>query len=414
MPIHALSRHLTRTAATIAFLAPVFVTTAQAGELELEAAALVGLDAPAVLPDQPLVENLEEWAPALDRPSLNQPSLNQIASLTLPAALRVTPLDFDIRAVQAPDARPALLQARLSGAEQSELGQSALDGPIRPITLDEAAMEPAWANHVPRASATHRSFGSQIGSIKTELLILAAYFSAQSGKKLFRETTDFHFKSEGWFGKNTTNLGADKMLHAFDTYLIAEILHMRLHKNTHASEGDAVTAAAMASTLMALNEISDGIEPDSGYSLEDVAMNTAGAMFSVLRNTVPGMREKVSFKIEIVPNDDIYSYRGKKHYEQQRYMLSLKGRGFDALDNTPLRFLDLQLGYYASDFLNEDRAAGIVPKQHVFLGVGLNLGEILFGRKKTTSFSKGADLALDYLQLPYTSLRVDQRGDFSY
>ena len=400
MSVHALSRYLMRAAATILCLGPACLVPAYADEAELDAVALAAPEAPVM------------WA-ANERPG-DAPSLDRIASPSLPDTLPLAPLNFDIAAFHQSEARLALLQARLASEGQGAMPESGLDGPIRPITLDEAAMEPAWANHVPRASATHRSFGSQIGSIKTELLILAAYFSAQSGKKLFRETTDFHFKSEGWFGKNTTNLGADKMLHAFDTYLIAEILHMRLHKNTHASEGDAVTAAVMASTLMALNEISDGIEPDSGYSLEDVAMNTAGALFSVLRNTVPGMREKVSFKIEIVPNDDIYSYRGKKHYEQQRYMLSLKGRGFDALDNTPLRFLDLQLGYYASDFLNEDRAAGIEPKQHVFLGVGLNLGAILFGRKKTTSFSKGTDLVLDYLQLPYTSVRVDQRGDFSF
>ena len=391
-------------------LAPILLGAAQASEVDLDLVALAASDRSPSLAKRLVAGVGDEPAGA--------PPLDEVAAGSLPtlpsAPLSLTSLDFDLATVRAPEARLALLHARLVRQDQATIAPVRTDGLVMPITLDEAAMNSAWANHVPREYATHRSFGSQIGSIRTELLILAAYFSAQSGKKLFRETTDFHFKDEGWFGKNTTNIGQDKLLHAFDTYLIAEILHMRLHRNTHASQGDAVTAAVMASTLMALNELSDGIEPDSGYSMEDVAMNTLGAMFSLLRNTVPAMREKVSFKIEIVPNDDIYSYRGKKHYEQQRYMLSLKGRGFDALDNTPLRFLDLQLGYYASDFLNEDRAAGIVPKQHVFLGVGLNLGEILFGRKKTSSFSKGADLVLDYLQLPYTSLRVDQRGDLSY
>ena len=135
-------------------------------------------------------------------------------------------------------------------------------------------------------------------------------------------------------------------------------------------------------------------------------MNTLGAVFSIMRNTVPGMKEKVAFKLEIVPDSNIYSAQGKPHYAQQRFMLSLKGVGFEELRKTPLRYLDLQVGYYASDFLNEDRAAGIQPKQHLFVGVGLNLSEILFGRSKSR-IGKAGYTVLDYFQVPYTSLRYD-------
>lgn len=268
-----------------------------------------------------------------------------------------------------------------------------------------------WSDHVPRRYATHRTFWQQTKAIRTEMLLFLAYFGAQSGKKLFRPTTSFHFHDEGWFGKDTTNLGIDKLTHAFDTYLIAEILHMRMHKNTNASEGDALTSAVLASGLMALNEISDGIEHDSGYSMQDIAMNLAGAGFSLLRNTVPGLKEKVAFKIEIVPNSSIYSYRGQRHYEQQRFMFSFKGSGFDGLKKTPLRYLDLQVGYYGSDFRTVDRNAGKEPKRHLFVGLGLNLGEILFGESKSKVGRFGYDV-LDYFQVPYTSVRYDTTGRF--
>lgn len=284
--------------------------------------------------------------------------------------------------------------------------------PPRPTGLLGMPSPPArWTDHVPREYALKPSFLKQVGTIKTESLILLAYFSAQSGKKLFRETTSFHFNNEHWFGTNTTNLGIDKLTHAFDTYLIAEILHMRLHDKTEASEGDALTAAVLASTFMALNEISDGIETDSGYSMQDITMNLVGAAFSLLRNTVPGMREKVAFKIEIVPNSSIYSYRGQRHYEQQRYMLSLKGSGFKELRKTPLRYLNLQVGYYGSDFMAVDRNAGKEPKRHLFVGVGLDVGEILFGRSHSTA-GRVAYTVLDYFQIPYTSLRYDTTGHF--
>lgn len=339
--------------------------------------------------------------------ALDLEAISQQRHLDLPA---LQAIDFNIETISA---------ARLDiiGPEplsEEDAGTYSSNDVTFEILPNGENVERPWSYHVPREFATHSSFGSQVGTIKTEALLFLGYFSLQSGKKLFRETAPFHFHDEGWFGKNTGSLGLDKILHAFDTYLIAEILHMRLHEKTNASQGDALTAAALASALMAFNELSDGIEPDSGYSMQDITMNTLGAAFSVLRNTVPGMRDKVSFKIEIMPNDNIYSYRGKAHYEQQRYMMSLKGRGFKALDETPFHYLDLQFGYYGSDFLKEDIRAGKEPKRHLFVGVGLNLGEVLFGKNKTDGFSKAADSFLDYMQLPYTSVRVDQYGGLNY
>jgi len=265
------------------------------------------------------------------------------------------------------------------------------------------------SGHVPREFASHRGFFRQAGSSSTEVLLLGGYVIAQGVPKLFKQTTRFHFKDEGWFGKGTQNAGMDKLTHAFNSYLIAEILHHRLHRNTGASEGDAVTAGVLAAGIMALNEMSDAIEPDSGYSLQDITMNIAGATFSVLRNTVPGLKEKLAFKIEIMPNDQIYSHVGKKHYEQQRFMFSLKGAGFDGLQGSALRFVDLQVGYYASDFLNSDRERGVTPKRHLFVGLGLNLGELLFSKSRSR-IGRAAYSVLDYVQLPYTSLRYDTTG----
>lgn len=315
------------------------------------------------------------------------------------------------------------------GASRDRLSLTFIDGGVGPVLAEGSAppasepgdvtsitgpvpgegVERRWTDHVPRQYSTHPTFWKQAGSIGTELALFAVYFGAQSGKKLFHETTAFHFHKEGWFGKDTTNVGMDKMGHAFNTYLIAEILHARMHKNTNASEGDALTAGVLASGFMALNEISDGIETDSGYSLEDIVMNTAGAAFSVLRNTVPGLKEKVAFKIEIVPDDNIYSAKGQAHYAQQRFMFSLKGSGFEELRKTPLRVVDFQVGYWASNFSAEDRAAGRGPKRHLFVGLGLNLGELLFGNSRST-LGRAGYTVLDYFQVPYTSIRYDAQG----
>ena len=311
--------------------------------------------------------------------------------------------------------------SRLAQVDGSAISAQPAAGPEAPqdadLTFGPADPEPNLprdaTGHVPREFASHREFFQQAGSVGTEMAILTAYVGLQSVPKLFKPTTGFHFKDEGWFGKDTQSLGMDKLTHAFNTYLIAELLHYRIHRNTNGSEGDAVTAAVLASGLMAVNEISDAIEPDSGYSMQDIIMNVAGAAFSALRNTTPGMKEKLAFKLEIVPNDQIYSHVGKKHYEQQRFMMSVKGAGFEDVRETPPRYLDLQVGYYASDFLNSDREQGIIPKRHLFVGVGLNVGELLFSNS-SSRVGRAARSALDYIQLPYTSVRRDTQGEWSF
>jgi hypothetical protein len=315
--------------------------------------------------------------------------------------------DSDLAGWKLPDPQAPKVPWQASGGV-SGLGQ-VTEGPASagPDGPDAGSMR--WADHVNDDQASHPGFWGQVGSVKTEALLFLGYFSIQGGRKLFRETEPFHFKDEGWFGKNTSNIGVDKLTHAFDTYLLAEFFHQQMHRRTKASKGDAVAAAVLASALMTYNELSDGIETTSGFSVQDVAFNLAGAGFSVLRNTVPGLKEKVAFKIEIVPNKNIYSYEGKPHFEQQRFFFAIKGAGFSHLERSPLRYVDLQIGYFASDFLNSDRAAGREPKRHIFVGLGLNLGELLFG-KADSGFGRAGYKVLDYLQLPYTSLRYDTTG----
>lgn len=309
-------------------------------------------------------------------------------------------------------ADPLLLAGRFDQPPGETTDYSVAGAPEAPESLGlapSAATERGWADHIPGGDTGRSGFWRQAGAVKTESLLLLGYFSVASGQKLFKDTAPFHFSNEGWFGKDTHNIGVDKLAHAFNTYLMAEFLHDRIHRRTGGAEGDALTAGLIASGLMIFNELSDGIEPDSGWSPQDALMNFAGAGFSILRNTVPGLKEKVAFKLEIVPNEHVYSFSGKPHFEQQRYMFSIKGAGFQQLERSPLRFLDLQLGYYASDFLLEDRAKGIEPKRHLFVGVGLNIGELLFGKSRS-GVGKAAYTVLDYLQLPYTSIRYDTTG----
>ena len=138
-----------------------------------------------------------------------------------------------------------------------------------------------------RPRRDYASFGEDVKAIKWEFAAVAGYYTATNAPKLFKDPQFPTFQNEGWFGRSTNNVGVDKLAHAYSAYVISELLYGRLKRNTGDAPGIEWTAAALGSGIMLWSEAFDSIEPTSGWSWEDVAMNTAGAGFSVLRNSVP-------------------------------------------------------------------------------------------------------------------------------
>jgi hypothetical protein len=250
--------------------------------------------------------------------------------------------------------------------------------------------------------ARYRSLGGRIGAAKWETLGLFAYITATQAYWT-DDTTSFHSKDEGWFGRNTNNLGIDKLTHAFNGYLFAEFLGARIARKTGDRPAAALPAAILSMGLQLYGEMWDGHKSDSGFSYQDVLFNGAGAAFSVLRHTVPGLEEKLDFRLMVVPNSQVYSFKGKRHYEQQHFLLSLELAGFEGLKTSPLRFVELQAGYRGRDFLAADRAAGIRPKRDIFFGVALNIKELFF-KNSRSRVGRAIGSGLNYFQIPYTGV----------
>lgn len=274
----------------------------------------------------------------------------------------------------------------------------------RPVVEIEGPIDPA-STPVPEIADRYRTFGSQVGAVKWEMAAVLGYYTAINAKKIGKDPRWPHFQKEGWFGKSTHNAGVDKLAHAYSAYVVSELLHARLRRKTGGAPGTPLTAAALGMAATLYTELWDSIEPTSGWSWEDVTFNALGAGFSVLRNSVPGLDEKLDYRLMIIPNSTIYSHEGKGHFEQQRYFLALKLAGFRELEKTPLRFVELHAGYYAKDFSRAEREAGLGPKRHVFFGVGLNLRELFF-KNPSTRVGRAASEVLDYWQPPYTAVQV--------
>jgi hypothetical protein len=281
---------------------------------------------------------------------------------------------------------------------------------------------PAPAPVPPTFYAVDR-LGDHLYAVRWELAIVGAAFATIGIKDWDWGRGDgFQTIEEGWFAKNTRHGGMDKIGHSFSTYVIADLLTDRIRANASDPAGAPITAALVAFGIMGLAEALDGFTGRHRFSREDIVANGVGALFSIVRNSIPGLREKLDWRIMYTPasfeRPGITSESGiLPPYERQRYIMALKGSGFESLRTTPLRYVELHAGFDARGFEEKERALGYPIERSFYVGVGLNLNEILFGTGPYPNFSRYRDTlpgwavqkTFEYVQVPYTSVYHENR-----
>jgi len=219
-------------------------------------------------------------------------------------------------------------------------------------------------------------------------------------------SNSFRWNPEGWFGDDTGSGGVDKLGHALSSYALTNVLADRLMNRGRSPDRAAMSAALSTQAIMLYVEIFDGFSGDHGFAREDVVMNLLGTGLAYARVINPGLRELVDFRMEYEPS----GYEGFSpfsDYSGQKYLLALKLAGIESLRNSPYRFLELQTGYYTRGFTKAEQADGLTRARHSFVGIGLNLSELLFGQRTSqeSSLQNAGRLFLEHVQLPYTAIR---------
>jgi len=100
---------------------------------------------------------------------------------------------------------------------------------------------------------------------------------------------------------------------------------------------------------MLMVEVFDGYSDDHGFSYEDVIFNSLGIGVSYLKNTIPGLDEKLDLRVEY-SNTEEHGNHPITDYSGYDYSAVLRLNGFEDLKETPLKYVELQLGYHAEGF----------------------------------------------------------------
>lgn len=219
----------------------------------------------------------------------------------------------------------------------------------------------------------------------------------------------FHTVSEGWFGADTIAGGADKLGHAFSAYALTNLLSGQLQREGRSPERAAWSATLTTQALMLYVEVFDAFSVRHGFSAEDMAMNLLGSGLAYARTVHPRLRDSLDFRLE-------YQASGRDgftpftDYGGQKYLLAWKFGGMPALRDSPLRFFELQAGYYTRGYGAAERALGLDRSRNGFVGVGVNLGELFLGgpRVQESPWRSTGRFVLEHVQLPGVAARSER------
>lgn len=202
--------------------------------------------------------------------------------------------------------------------------------------------------------------------------------------------------SEGWFGRNTGEGGADKMGHAYSSYVVSHALSATYRKWGFERDDAMLYGSLSAVGIQTYMEIGDSFSK-YGFSYEDFVANIAGGLAGYLTLKYPKLGEKIDFRAEYVPSfksADILTA-----YEDYKYLLAFKLEGFEPFRDGPLSYLELHVGYYTRGY---DNQIPIDDERNFYVGIGINLSRIA----RQNGFNKLGTF-LNYYQVPYTYAPIE-------
>ncbi len=211
--------------------------------------------------------------------------------------------------------------------------------------------------------------------------------------------SQFNTIDEGWFGQDTQYGGADKLGHAFAGHVAATAF-----ASTYESWGYDRDLANLYGGLsgfgtLALIEVGDAFSKN-GFSYEDLVMDAVGVTFGYLRRKYRTLGSMLDFRVEYFPSKSVQ--HGEKtdlstDYSGLKYLLALKLEGFEAVESSSLRYLELHLGYYTRGFALGDQRFYSSKDREIYVGIGFNVSRLF-----RESGLDGWGTLFNYYQVPYT------------
>lgn len=199
------------------------------------------------------------------------------------------------------------------------------------------------------------------------------------------------FRNEKWFNHNSYSGGADKMGHLTALYIQKRLFTWMALQMGHDLD-TAQRYGLYASVFTALFiEIGDGTSRYR-FAMEDLYMDLLGIGLAWLVDQYPALDRLIAIRWQYFPSREYVGPENRHKldfvgdYSGQKYFFSVKATGIPWLkDHWATRYLTLDFGFYTRGYKPDFRPYED-DVQYYSIGLGLNLGSIIFESNPTSNF----------------------------
>jgi len=218
----------------------------------------------------------------------------------------------------------------------------------------------------------------------------------------------FRFTDEGYFGANTYAGGADKASHFVDYTIVTKEIAYLYEKLGYSERTSTLLGLGIGFLGGLANEMGDGFN-QYGFSFQDLAMDSAGAITSALllaTNTTDLVGFRYGF---LLPKSKVTccAVPGPgRDYSYEIYTADLKLAGVASRLHRnigPLRYLYSSVTYGSKFY---PTGTPDLRERQVGFEIGLNFEEILnsLGARRDTWWGYGLHVVFDNTRFPFTSV----------
>lgn len=197
-------------------------------------------------------------------------------------------------------------------------------------------------------------------------------------------------KVEHWFEERSKDGGSDKCGHFYNSYMLSYWIATACENWGYTERQASIRGYVSSLGLMTLMEIGDSFS-SYGFSVEDIYMNILGATTGYFFYKYPSIDQKIDFRVEYQPTFDTADFI--TDFKRMKFLFVVKLEGFDFVKWEPLKYLELNGGYYVRGYAEDDATRS----RHYFFGAGINVSRIF----RKFSFNKTSRV-FECLQVPYT------------
>ncbi len=212
----------------------------------------------------------------------------------------------------------------------------------------------------------------------------------------------FAFRTENYFGANTTHGGADKAGHLYSTYILSNV-------NAHFLKQRGVKnyleyGVLLAWSNMLMVELGDGFSKSNGFSNEDLVFNTIGAGISYLRGKNEFAKKFLDIRLEFTPSEFSLDAISETNYTDMKYITVMKPAAFTS---SFLKFTELHVGYYTRGYTGLRAYEYATENRTLYLGLSLNLHSLILNRYSKYKSVKLLGDILHGVQIPRSYIPVN-------